>query len=54
MNEDILKGKWNQFEGEIQKEWGKFTQNDLDQIKAIVFPDSILIPEKSKIIKKIN
>ena len=34
MNEDILKGKWNQVEGEIQKEWGKLTDNDMEQLKG--------------------
>ena len=34
MNEDILKGKWKQLEGEIQKEWGKLTKNDLEQING--------------------
>ena len=34
MNEHILKGKWNQIKGEVQKEWGKLTHNDLDQIEG--------------------
>lgn len=34
MNEDILKGKWKQFQGEVQKEWGKLTDNDVDQVKG--------------------
>ncbi len=34
MNEDILKGKWNQLQGEIQKNWGKLTNDDLDIIKG--------------------
>ena len=34
MNEDIIKGKWNQLEGELQKEWGKFTKDDLEQLKG--------------------
>ncbi|WP_373084759.1 CsbD family protein [Sneathiella sp.] len=32
MNEDILKGKWKQLKGDIQKKWGKLTDDDLDQI----------------------
>jgi uncharacterized protein YjbJ (UPF0337 family) len=32
MNENILKGRWKQLQGEVQKNWGKFSQNDLDQI----------------------
>lgn len=34
MNEDIIKGKWTQVQGEIQKEWGKLTNNDVDQVKG--------------------
>ena len=34
MNEKILKGKWKQLKGEVQKEWGKLTHNDLDQING--------------------
>ena len=30
MNKDILKGKLKQVKGEVQKEWGKITDNDLD------------------------
>ena len=29
MNEDILKGKWNEMKGEVKKKWGKLTDNDL-------------------------
>ena len=34
MNEDILKGKWNQLKGELQKEWVKLTDSDVDQIEG--------------------
>ncbi len=34
MNEDILKGKWNQLKGEAQKKWGKLTNDDLDVIQG--------------------
>lgn len=34
MNEDILKGKWNQLKGEVQKNWGKLTNDDLDVIQG--------------------
>lgn len=30
MNEDIIKGKWKQLRGEIKKQWGKLTDDDLD------------------------
>ena len=34
MNTDILKGKWTQLKGEAQKQWGKLTNDDLDQIEG--------------------
>lgn len=32
MNKDILEGKWKQFKGSAQKNWGKLTNDDLDEI----------------------
>ena len=32
MNDDTLKGQWKQFRGEVQKQWGKLTNDDLDEI----------------------
>ncbi|TNE34392.1 MAG: CsbD family protein [Alphaproteobacteria bacterium] len=32
MNTDILEGKWKQFKGEIQNQWGKLTDDDLARI----------------------
>ena len=34
MNNEILKGEWTQLKGEIQKAWGKLTNNDLDQVQG--------------------
>lgn len=34
MNSDILKGNWKQFRGEIQKQWGKLTNDDMDVISG--------------------
>ncbi len=34
MNEDIIKGKWEQVKGEVQKQWGKLTNDDLDVIEG--------------------
>lgn len=34
MNEDTLKGKWEQAKGNVQKQWGKLTDDDLDVIKG--------------------
>lgn len=34
MNKDILAGNWKQFKGEVQKQWGKLTDDHLDQING--------------------
>lgn len=34
MNEDILKGKWLQLRGAVRKQWGKLTDDDLDQVNG--------------------
>lgn len=34
MNKDIFEGKWEQFKGEVQKKWGKLTDDDLDVING--------------------
>jgi len=34
MNEDILKGSWTEFKGKIKKQWGKLTDDDIDQING--------------------
>jgi uncharacterized protein YjbJ (UPF0337 family) len=34
MNRDQFKGQWSQFKGELKKQWGKFTDDDLMQIEG--------------------
>ena len=34
MNEDILKGKWHEIQGEVKKHWGKLTDDDLMMISG--------------------
>jgi uncharacterized protein YjbJ (UPF0337 family) len=34
MNEDTLKGQWNQVKGQLRKQWGRLTNDDIDQIKG--------------------
>ena len=34
MNEDILKGKWKQFKGEVKEQWGRLTNDDIDRING--------------------
>lgn len=32
MNKDIMEGNWKQLSGEVQKQWGKLTNSQLDQV----------------------
>lgn len=34
MNESILKGKWDQIKGNIKKQWGELTDDDIDVIEG--------------------
>lgn len=34
MNTDILEGKWKQLKGKAQQQWGKLTNDELDQISG--------------------
>lgn len=34
MNRDDLMGKWKQIRGEIKQQWGKLTDDELDQIEG--------------------
>jgi uncharacterized protein YjbJ (UPF0337 family) len=34
MNEDILKGKWKQLTGEVKRQWGKLTDDDIQQVEG--------------------
>jgi uncharacterized protein YjbJ (UPF0337 family) len=34
MNEDILKGKWHEIQGEVKKQWSKLTDDDLTRISG--------------------
>lgn len=34
MNEDKFKGQWKQLKGEVQKQWGKLTDDDYDKIQG--------------------
>lgn len=34
MNESQLKGKWNQLKGEVQRRWGKLTEDDLTEVQG--------------------
>ena len=32
LNKDILQGKWKQMRGKVKKQWGKLTDDQLNQI----------------------
>ncbi len=32
MNDDILKGKWAQLKGSIKEQWGKLTDDEIDEL----------------------
>lgn len=34
MNEDIIKGKWQQLKGKAKIEWGKLTDDDFDKAEG--------------------
>lgn len=34
MNEDILKGKWHEIKGDVKKNWGKLTDDDMTVIEG--------------------
>ena len=36
INSDVLKGKWQQLKGEARIQWGRLTDDDLDQIQGNV------------------
>ena len=32
MNEDILQGKWTQLKGKVKEQWGKLTDDEIEQL----------------------
>jgi uncharacterized protein YjbJ (UPF0337 family) len=34
MNKDTLKGQWTQLKGTVREQWGKLTNDDIDQIQG--------------------
>ena len=34
MNEDRAEGKWKQFKGNIKEQWGKLTNDEVDQVEG--------------------
>ena len=44
MNEDILKGKWKQMKGDVQKKWGKLTDDDIEEAAETLTLTLALLP----------
>jgi uncharacterized protein YjbJ (UPF0337 family) len=34
MNADTFKGQWTQLKGRVRRQWGKLTDDDVDQIQG--------------------
>ena len=34
MNTDILKGQWTQLKGQVREQWGKLTNDDIDEVQG--------------------
>lgn len=34
INEEILKGKWNEIKGELRSQWGRLTDDELERSKG--------------------
>jgi len=34
MNRDTFKGQWMQLKGQLRRQWGKLTDDDVDQIQG--------------------
>jgi uncharacterized protein YjbJ (UPF0337 family) len=46
MDQQILKGKWNEFKGEIRKLWGDVTDDELERTKGDVRAIGGLLQQK--------
>lgn len=46
MNWDTVKGNWKQWQGSIQKQWGRLTDDDITQIEGERLRLSGLIQER--------
>ena len=34
MNRDVLKGQWTQLKGKVREQWGKLTDDEIDQMQG--------------------
>jgi uncharacterized protein YjbJ (UPF0337 family) len=46
INKDVLQGKWKQARGKVKQQWGRLTDNELDQISGYYDELAGLIQER--------
>jgi uncharacterized protein YjbJ (UPF0337 family) len=46
LNDNTLKGKWREIKGNVQKTWGKLTDDELDKTKGDMKAISGIIQQK--------
>lgn len=46
LNENVVKGKWREIKGDIQKAWGKLTDDELEKTKGDMKSISGLIQQR--------
>jgi uncharacterized protein YjbJ (UPF0337 family) len=46
INENVIKGKWLEMKGDLQKAWGKLTDDDLEKSKGDLKAISGLIQQR--------
>lgn len=45
-NEEVIKGKWKEIKGEIRSQWGKMTDDEIEQSKGNMSSISGLIQQR--------
>lgn len=46
MNKDIIQGNWKEVKGKLKQHWGKFTDNDITELKGSVEEISGLLQKR--------
>jgi uncharacterized protein YjbJ (UPF0337 family) len=46
MNNDMIKGKWNEIKGDLQKTWGKITNDEWESTKGDMKAVSGLVQQR--------
>jgi uncharacterized protein YjbJ (UPF0337 family) len=45
-NEEILKGKWTELKGEIKTQWGRLTENEIEETRGNIQSISGIIQQR--------